>query len=115
MVTLGTWALTIGREAWSGFCLGAVAAIRATPLIFLPYLLLKRRYLACAMFVPFLVAFSVLPDVISALAGGHGGYMKAWVRQTAGPAMATGPLVESSLLGRLDRHRHQQSIAARSG
>src|SRR5208282_5565127 len=64
MVTLGTWTLTIGREALSGFCLGAVAAIRATPLVFLPYLLLKRRYLACAVFVPFLVAFSVLPDVI---------------------------------------------------
>ena len=90
MVTLGTWALTIGREALSGFCLGAVAAIRATPLVFLPYLLWKRRYLACAMFIPFLVAFSVLPDVISWLTGGHGGYLNAWLQQTAGPAMLPG-------------------------
>ena len=90
MVTLGTWALTIGREALSGFCLGAVTAIRATPLVFLPYLLLRRRYLACAMFIPFLIAFSVLPDVISWLTGGHGGYLNAWVQQTAGPALLPG-------------------------
>ena len=34
MVTLGIWALTIGREALSGFWIGAVTAIRATPLVF---------------------------------------------------------------------------------
>ncbi len=43
MVTLGIWALTVGREAPGGFWLAAAAAIRATPLIYLPYLLLKRR------------------------------------------------------------------------
>ncbi len=36
MVTLGIWVLTVGRETTGGFWLGAAAAIRATPLIYLP-------------------------------------------------------------------------------
>jgi len=51
---------------------------------------LKRRYLACAAFVGCFVAVSLLPDVISALRGGHTGYIQDWVRQIAGPAMAPG-------------------------
>jgi Glycosyltransferase family 87 len=90
MVTVGIWALTVGREALGGFWLAAAAAIRATPLIYLPYLLLKRRYLACAAFVAAFLAISFLPDVISALHGGHTGYFQDWVRQIAGPAMAPG-------------------------
>jgi alpha-1,2-mannosyltransferase len=90
MVTLGIWALTVGRQAPGGFWLGASAAIRATPLIYLPYLLLKRRYLACATFAVCFVAISFLPDAISALRGGHTGYIQDWVRQIAGPAMAPG-------------------------
>jgi len=90
MMTLGIWSLTIGREALGGFWLAAAAAIRATPLIYLPYLLLKRRYLAGVTFVACFVAISFLPDVISALRGGHTGYFQDWVRQVAGPAMAPG-------------------------
>jgi len=90
MVTLGIWALTVGRQAPGGFWLGASAAIRATPLIYLPYLLLKCRYLACATFAVCFVAISFLPDAISALRGGHTGYIQDWVRQIAGPAMAPG-------------------------
>ena len=84
MITLGMWALTVGREALGGFWLAAAAAIRATPLIYLPYLLLKRRYLACVTFVACFVAIGFLPDVISALRGGHTGYIQDWVRQVAG-------------------------------
>ncbi len=90
MMTLGIWALTVGREALGGFWLAAAAAVRATPLIYLPYLLLKRRYLACAAFVASFLAISFLPDLISALHGGHTGYFQDWVRQVAGPAMAPG-------------------------
>ena len=90
MVTLGIWALTVGRQAPGGFWLGASAAIRATPLIYLPYLLLKCRYLACATFAVCFVAIRFLPDAISALRGGHTGYIQDWVRQIAGPAMAPG-------------------------
>jgi hypothetical protein len=90
MMTLGIWALTVGREALGGFWLAAAAAIRATPLIYLPYLLLKRRYLACVAFVACFLAISFLPDAISVLRGGHAGYIQDWVRQVASPAMAPG-------------------------
>ncbi|HKM86978.1 MAG TPA: hypothetical protein VJX48_00085, partial [Xanthobacteraceae bacterium] len=56
---------------------------------------------------------SFLPDVISALRGGHTGYFQDWVRQVAGPAMAPG--TSSNVLGYLERTQPQQSIAARSG
>lgn len=90
LVTLGIWSLTVGREAPGGLWLAAAAAIRATPLVYLPYLLLKRRYLAGAAFVAGFVAISFLPDAIGALRGGHTGYIQDWVRQIAGPAMTPG-------------------------
>ena len=90
MITLGIWALTVGRDSWGGFWLGLAAAARATPLIYLPYLFLKRRYLACAVFTAGFLAVSLLPDMIGALHGGHTGFAGDWVRQVAGPAMAPG-------------------------
>ncbi len=90
MMTLGIWALTVGREAWGGFWLAAAAAIRATPLIYLPYLVVKRRTLACVVFVAGFVALSLLPDMIGALKGGHIGYFDDWARQVAGPALTPG-------------------------
>ncbi len=89
MMTLGIWALTVGREASGGFWLAAAAAIRATPLVYLPYLLLKRRYLAGVAFVAGFVAISFLPDMIGALRGGHTGYVQDWIRLTM-PAIAPG-------------------------
>jgi len=89
MMTLGIWALTVGREASGGFWLAAAAAIRATPLVYLPYLLLKRRYLAGVAFVAAFVVISFLPDMISALRGGHTGYVQDWIRLTI-PAIAPG-------------------------
>ncbi len=116
-MTLGIWALTAGRDAWGGFWLGAAAAIRATPLVYLPYLVVKRRALACLAFVAGLVALSLVPDAIGALKSGHVGYFGDWLRQIAGPALAPGsepklafwnnwyglPLNNQSLRGLVDR------------
>jgi len=87
IMTFGIWALTVGRDAGSGFSLGAVAALRATPLIYLPYLAAKRRALACVVFLAALVGLSFLPDAIGGLKGGHVGYLDDWVRQVADSAM----------------------------
>ena len=57
--------------------------------MYLPYLLLKRRYLAGVAFVAGFVAISFLPDMISALHGGHTGYVQDWIRPTI-PAIAPG-------------------------
>jgi hypothetical protein len=90
IMTFGTWALTVGRDAWSGGALALAASVRATPLVYLPYLAIKRRALACAVFIVVLLALSFLPDLIGALKGGHTGYLGDWARQVAGPALAPG-------------------------
>jgi len=90
MIMLGIWALTSGREPRSGFWLGAATAVRATPLIFLPYLMVRRRYLAAAVFLVALFAVALLPDLVGALRGGHTEYLRDWVLSVASPALLPG-------------------------
>jgi alpha-1,2-mannosyltransferase len=90
LIVFGIWALTTGRHALGGFGLAMAAAIRATPLIFLPYLILKRRYLACTVFVVGFVAVSLLPDVASMIHGGRTGFLSDWIQQVANPALTPG-------------------------
>lgn len=90
LMTFAIWALFVGREAVGGAWLAVAAAIRASPLIFLPYLVLKRRFLACLAFVATFLAVSFLPDMIGALHGTHTGYLADWVRQIVSPAMVPG-------------------------
>ena len=90
LITFATWALFIGREAVGGAWLAVAAAIRASPLIFLSYLVLKRRFLACLAFVATFLALSFLPDMIGAVHGTHTGYLADWVRQIVSPAMVPG-------------------------
>ena len=90
MMTFAIWALFIGREALGGAWLAAAAAIRASPLIFLPYLVLKRRFVACLAFFVVFLAVSFLPDIIGAIRGTHTGYLTDWIRQVVGPALLPG-------------------------
>jgi glycosyl transferase family 87 len=90
IMTFAIWALFIGRETIGGAWLAVAAAIRASPLIFLPYLVLKRRFAACLAFVIVFLAVSFLPDMIGALRGTHVGYLTDWVRQVVSPAMMPG-------------------------
>jgi hypothetical protein len=90
LMTFAIWALFVGREAVGGAWLAVAAAIRASPLIFLPYLVLKRRFLASLAFVATFLAVSFLPDMIGALHGSHTGYLADWVRQIVSPAMVPG-------------------------
>jgi hypothetical protein len=90
LITFAIWALFIGREAVGGAWLAVAAAIRASPLIFLPYLVLKRRVVACVAFVATFLAVSFLPDIIGALRGTHTGYLADWVQLVVSPAMVPG-------------------------
>jgi len=64
-----------GRELWGGCTIGIATACKATPLLFLPFLLLQRRWIAAiAMFVVTIIAFE-LPDIFFARdSGSWGGY-----------------------------------------
>src|ERR1700758_923130 len=90
LIMFATWALFNGREAAGGLWLAVAAAIRASPLIYLPYLILKRRVLACLVFIVAFLAVSLIPDIIGALRGGHVGYLTDWLGQVVGPALVPG-------------------------
>ncbi len=51
------------RPKWAGLMLGLAVNIKYLPLIYLPYLLLRRRYTAAAWFVLGIAAFALLPAV----------------------------------------------------
>jgi hypothetical protein len=88
LVLGGIFWLASGRPLAAGASLGVAAAIKATPLIFLPYLLLKRRFLAAACFLAVFLAVSTLPDLFYVQKGGEHGYVATWVRNVAGPSLS---------------------------
>ncbi len=90
LIMFGTWAMFNGREAAGGAWLAVAAAIRASPLIYLPYLILKRRLVACLVFIVVLMGVSLIPDLIAALRGGYTGHLTDWLRQVVGPALVPG-------------------------
>lgn len=94
-VLLGLAALYDGRVLCAGAGLALAAALKATPLIFLPYLLWKRHFAAAAAFVSIYAAASLLPDILFAPAGGQAsfvdGYFVGWLREVAGPALGLDP------------------------
>jgi hypothetical protein len=101
--------LLAGREFWCGASLAFAAALKATPLIFLPYLLWKRHFVAAATFAVVFVAASYLPDLFFTPAGAAHGYFNTWLHEvvgasldpgSAGPAFFTGAnLLNHSLHG----------------
>jgi hypothetical protein len=74
---------------WAGASLAGAAALKATPVLFLPYLVVRRRYRAAAAMAAVLVAISVLPDLVFTLGRptAPGSYLVAWLHQVAAPAL----------------------------
>ena len=94
ILLFGLAALTTGREFWSGAGLALAAALKATPLIFLPYLLWKRHYLAAAAFVVVFLGASFLPDLFFTPAGAAHGYFVTWLRDVAGASFGVSAQVQ---------------------
>jgi len=87
----GLAAIVTGREAWGGAGLAFAAALKATPLIFLPYLLWKRHFVAAAVFVVVFIGASFLPDLFFTPAGTTHGYFMSWLRDVAGASFGVVP------------------------
>jgi hypothetical protein len=83
-VLAGLWAV-VSNRAW----LGGVTL--AFALVFLPYLVVKRRYLAVAAFTVALVALSYAPDIYAAFRDMRPQYLVTWLKQIAGPALSSDP------------------------
>jgi hypothetical protein len=75
----GVLALVEGYAVWAGVALAAAAALKVTPLLFLPYLLLRRQFVAAGVFVVALGVLSILPDLFFTPAGAPHGYLVAWL------------------------------------
>lgn len=88
IIVLGLWAVLQNRTFVSGALLALAAAIKATPLVFLPYLVVKRRFVAAAIFVAVFVGLWALPDLYSALKGLYPHYTENWIKQIVTPALA---------------------------
>jgi hypothetical protein len=107
-VGIGLWGLQHGKDlrAAAGFALAA--ALKATPLLFLPYLLLRRRvtvFLLCAVFY---AGFSFLPDLFFAPQGAPHGYFVTWVRDLAVGSVRNKPAQEQT------RHWEQANLLNQS-
>jgi hypothetical protein len=63
-ILLGLLALVTGRSSLAGAGLAVAAALKVTPMIFLPYLVLKRRFASAAVFVAIFVFLTLLPDLL---------------------------------------------------
>ncbi len=90
MILLGVWTLINRHPVAAGGLLALATAVKATPLIFLPYLVLKRRFVAAAVFAGALAALCILPDLLSALKGARSDYFENWIAQIVGPALTPG-------------------------
>jgi alpha-1,2-mannosyltransferase len=89
-VLVGLAELSGGRALTAGAGLALAAALKATPLIFLPYLLWKRYFAAAGSFVVVYTVASLLPDILFAPADGHG-YFLTWLQEVAGPSLGINP------------------------
>ena len=77
-IALGLLALMRGRTLAGAASLAAAAALKVTPLIFLPYLVFKRRFAAAGIFIGVLVLLTLLPDIL--LPPKTGWHVTVWLR-----------------------------------
>lgn len=87
LTLFGLLCLVEKRDATAGASLALAAALKAMPLIFLPYLLLRRRFIGAAVFIVVLVGASFLPDMFLTPQGAARGYFATWLRDIAGGAL----------------------------
>ncbi len=75
----GCWAISRDRWLWGACCLGIAAAMKCTPLLFAPYLLLKGRPLAACVVFGVAIGLNLAPDLFSHPVGFQL-YLEQWSR-----------------------------------
>lgn len=84
---MGLEGMAGGKDLRASTGFGMAAALKATPLLFFPYLLLRRRgklFLAC---VAVYLGISFLPDLFFTPKGAPPGYFGTWLNDIAGGAL----------------------------
>jgi alpha-1,2-mannosyltransferase len=85
-VAAGIMLLLERRDLFAGISLALAAALKMTPLIFLPYLVFKRRYAGAVVMTIVFVALSLLPDLLFSPVGSFA-HFRMWVDQVGGAAL----------------------------
>jgi alpha-1,2-mannosyltransferase len=85
-VVAGIVLLVERRNLFAGISLAVAAALKMTPLVFLPYLVFKRRYAAAVVMTAVFVVLSLLPDLVFSPPGSVA-HFRMWVDQVAGAAL----------------------------
>ena len=83
LIFLGVLALIDRRFVLGAASLAVAAALKLTPLIFLPYLLFKGRFAAAGLFTAVFAGLAVLPDILIPSNGEY--YVAVWVRDVLMP------------------------------
>lgn len=106
LIMAGCGALAAGRYFRSATLIGIAAAFKATPLLFAPYLLWRRRWGAACWLVIVAVGANVLPNLVHAPPSG-GLWLSRWCRQYLAP-MASSSYLPGNWKNQLNNN---QSIA----
>lgn len=79
----GCWQLWRGRELWAGAGIGAAAAMKCTPLLFVPYLIFRGKWRGAAAACCVAAALNLAPDVLYPQLSGAS-YLADWKRSFLG-------------------------------
>ena len=88
-VLVGIYGLVERKDICASFGISVGAALKATPLIFFPYIVFKKRWKVVAGCMAFFIFFSFLPDVFFTPKDGETGYFVSWVQGVVKPALSS--------------------------
>jgi hypothetical protein len=107
----GCWLLTQARPLAAATCLGLSAAAKCTPLLFVPYLVWRRRPVTAAWLLAVAVGVNLLPDLVHPAPGGRP-WLALYVQRFLAPLTAgdhyvgtwgSEPVYNQSLSGAVNR------------
>ncbi len=108
LVVLGVYGLAERRDGLAVVGISLAAALKATPLIFLPYLLLRRKwklFIWCALGY---AGFSLLPDLLFWIQGRSHDYYARWLQGIVVGTYADGSTLRTTFGG--DDNQLNQSL-----
>jgi hypothetical protein len=70
LLIFGCWRLIVGRDVSAGVALGLAAACKATPVLFIPYLAWRGRWVAALAMLAVVTVATLAPQLVAAPPGG---------------------------------------------
>ena len=107
LVILGVYGLLEKKDITASLGFSLAAALMATPLLFFPYILFKRRLKVFVLCTAFFLFFSFLPDFFFTQKGTRSGYFVTWIHDIAAPAVPDSNVVGVISFGEGDNPLNQ--------